>query len=333
MSPTDSSGESAFEPARPAPPKTVAPRSIKSVERKPARDPRLVEQTVRGISVALNEVCGPVQRTGFGILMYHRVIDPPAGQPRPTWNVSPAQFEEQLSGLLKRGFDPWPLQRVLDHHEKGWAIPRRVFVVTFDDGYQNNFTRAFPILQKLRVPATIFLATQYLDSADPFPSDDWVGAGVSGVTPEAWRPMTTAECLELNKSGLIELAAHTHAHDDYRGQPDYLLADLQECCAILQHKFGVERPTFAFPYGTRWNGFAGDDLIEAARKSPVRCSLTTEAELVTVQNDPFGWGRLVAEDIDTSATLAAKLGGWLTAARKLKHLLIGRKQPVAHPSY
>lgn len=304
------------------------------VERKPARDPRLAEKTARGLSVALNEVWGPCLRTGFGILMYHRVIDPVAGHPRPTWNVPPAQFEEQLSGLLKRGFDPWPLSRVLEHHEKGWAIPRRVFVVTFDDGYLNNFTRAFPILQKLRVPATIFLATRYLDSPDPFPSDDWLAAGADGVSAEAWRPMTTAECLELHKSGLIELGAHTHSHDDYRGQPDYLLADLKQCCAVLQDKFGIAHPTFAFPYGTRWNGFAGDDLIAAARKSAVRCSLTTEAEIVTAKSDPFGWGRLVAEDIDTSATLAAKLGGWLTAARKLKHLLLGKKQPTdTKPSY
>src|SRR5690242_7161262 len=95
------------------------PAPIVPVERKPARDPQLKEQAVRGVAVALNEIWGPCTRHGFGILMYHRVIDPVPGQPRPTWNVSPAQFEEQLSGLLKRGFDPWPLQRVLEHHEKG----------------------------------------------------------------------------------------------------------------------------------------------------------------------------------------------------------------------
>jgi peptidoglycan/xylan/chitin deacetylase (PgdA/CDA1 family) len=304
------------------------PAPITPVTRKPARDPQLAERTARKLSVALNEVWGPCQRTGFGILMYHRVIDPVPGHPRPTWNVPPAQFEEQLSGLLKRGFDPWPLSRVLEHHEKGWRIPRRVFVVTFDDGYQNNFTQALPILQKLRVPATVFLATRYLDSPDPFPNDDWFAAGQDGVPPEAWRPMTTDEALALQKSGLVELGAHTHSHDDYRGRPDYLLEDLQRCCAVLKEKFGIERPTFAFPYGTRWNGFAGDDLMAAARKSPVRCALTTDAELIVTGKDPFGWGRLAAEDIDTSATLAAKLGGWLIVASKVKRLLLGPKKPT-----
>ncbi len=280
---------------------------------------------MRGVAVALNEIWGPCQPAGFGILMYHRVTDIIPGQPRPTWNVTPAQFEEQLSGLLKRGFDPWPLQRVLEHHERQWQIPRRVFVVTFDDGFQNNFTQAFPILQKWRVPATIFLATRYLDSPEPFPSDDWFAAGTAGVPAEAWRPMTTAECLELHKSGLIELGAHTHSHDDYRGRPDYLRADLQQCVAVLQEKFDIERPTFAFPYGTKNNGFAGPDLVAVARQAAVRCSLTTEAELITGKTDPFDWGRLVAEDIDSSTTLAAKLGGWISAARRLKHRILGRK--------
>ncbi|QDU27336.1 Poly-beta-1,6-N-acetyl-D-glucosamine N-deacetylase precursor [Anatilimnocola aggregata] len=296
---------------------------ITPVVRKPARDPRFVEKTARGVAVALNEICGSCQRTGFGILMYHRVIDTVPGQPRPTWNVTPAQFEEQLSGLLKRGYDPWPLHRVLEHHEKQWTIPRRVFVVTFDDGYQNNFTRAFPILQKLRVPATIFLATRYLDSDENFPNDDWLLSGSAEASPEAWRPMTTDECRQLQKSGLVELGAHTHSHDDYRGRPDYFRADLQHCCEVLREKFGIERPTFAFPYGTKNNGFAGPDLVQAARETDVCCSLTTEAEIITAQTDPFDWGRLVAEDIDTSTTLAAKLGGWISAARKVKHFIKG----------
>jgi peptidoglycan/xylan/chitin deacetylase (PgdA/CDA1 family) len=282
-----------------------------------------MERVVRGMAVALNEVWGPCERNGFGILMYHRVIEPVAGHPRPTWNVSPALFESQLSGLLKRGFDPWPLARVLEHHENQWPIPRRVFVVTFDDGYQNNFTKALPILQKLRVPATVFLATRYLDSSEPFPSDDWFVSGQPGIPSEAWQPMTTDECRQMQKSGLIELGAHTHSHDDFRGKPGYLRDDLNECCAVLKDKFGIERPTFAFPYGTRWNGFAGDDLIEAARQCDVRCSLTTDAALVTPQSDPFGWGRFVAEDIDTAATLAANLGGWMIAARKIKRAFLG----------
>lgn len=275
----------------------------------------------------MNTIFGPCSREAFGILMYHRVTDVIIGQPRPTWNVTPAQLEEQLSGLLRRGFQAWPLQRVLEYHEKGQALPSRVFVVTFDDGFQNNLTQALPILKKLQIPATIFLATRYLDSTQPFPSDDWFLAGSTNVPAESWLPLTTAECLRLRQSGLIELGAHTHAHDDYRGRPEYLLADLRHCVKILQEKFGIERPTFALPYGTKYNGFAGPELSEVARKAGVRCCLNTEPELVTRRSDPFDWSRMFAGDIDTSGTLAAKLGGWLSVLRRIKKLIVNSPLP------
>src|SRR6187455_3034553 len=51
----------------------------------------------------------------FGILMYHRVADVVPGQPEPTWNVTPTRLRHQLAGLLERGFQAWPLRKVLEY--------------------------------------------------------------------------------------------------------------------------------------------------------------------------------------------------------------------------
>ena len=109
----------------------------------------------------------------FGILTYHRVTDRVPGFPAPTWSTSPARLRKQLAGLLSRGFQPWALSDVLQARETGVKLPGGVFVVTFDDGYENNYTDALPVLEELGVPATIFLATSFLDSTSPFPFDDW----------------------------------------------------------------------------------------------------------------------------------------------------------------
>ena len=252
----------------------------------------------------------PRHEAAFGILMYHRVADPVPGASEPTWNVRPARFRRQLAGLLARGYRAWPLSRVLDEHEAGRPVPRDVFVVTVDDGYENNLTRAYPILRELNVPATVFLATAYLDGAGPFPSDDWPDAGSPEVPADSWRPMTTAQCRELAADGLIELGAHTHTHRDFRGAPEELERDLARNREVLAERFGVERPTFAFPYGTRKYGFSGPPLSDAARRAGVRCALTTEPQLVMPGDDPFDWGRMTATDDDTAATLAGKLSGW-----------------------
>jgi peptidoglycan/xylan/chitin deacetylase (PgdA/CDA1 family) len=275
----------------------------------------LKERLGLAVAVALNELLGPKETRAFGILMYHRVVDPPAGQPRPTWNVSPRLFEAQLSGLLARGWLAWPLSQVIECHKRELPIPRKTFVVTFDDGYANNCTQALPILSRLGVPASIFVATAYLDSERPFPSDDWDAAGRPGVPSEAWRPLSTDECWQMLASGLIDIGAHTHTHADFRGRPDDMLADLEMNLAILREKFGIDKPAFSLPYGTKRDGFASSELASTARSAGICCSLTTEATLIRPTDSPFDWGRIPVEAHDTARTLAARLGGWQEALR------------------
>jgi peptidoglycan/xylan/chitin deacetylase (PgdA/CDA1 family) len=242
--------------------------------------------------------------------MYHRVVGATVGLPEPTYNVSPVRFAAQLQGLLWRGFEPWPLRKVLDFHLAGRPIPRLAFVVTFDDGFDNVYESAWPVLRRLNIPATVFLATAYLDSLEPFPMDNWLMAGSTRVPAGSWRPLTTAHCREMQSSGLIELAAHTHTHQDFRGRPVQFSEDLHRCIAELRVRFGVTEPTFAFPYGETKPGFAGGQLAAAARDAGVLCALTADSALVRPLDDCFGWGRLMPEDFDTGASLAGKLGGW-----------------------
>ena len=271
---------------------------------------------------------GPRLREAFGILMYHRIAPLAPGVPDPTWNVTPERFRSQLAGLLASGYWAWPLRKVLEFHGRGRPVPRHVFVVTFDDGYDNVFRHAWPVLQELRVPATVFLATACLDSNVPFPCDDWTAAGSDRVPASHWRPLSTAQCRVMSADGLIELGTHTHTHGDFRGRPDELTDDLKTSLHVLRDRFGLTDATFAFPYGTRHLGFSGPELSAAAREAGVLCSLTTEDELVTPQVDPFEWGRFTAEDDDTAATLSAKLDGWYTAVRSIWRGVRGLKSQI-----
>src|SRR5690606_15967920 len=97
--------------------------------------------------------------------------------------------------------------------------------------------QAFPVLRRLKIPATVFLATAYLDSSRPFPCDDWSVTGQDDVPASAWRPLTTNECAEMQQSGLIELGAHTHTHQDFRNRPEALRDDLIQNIAELKDRF------------------------------------------------------------------------------------------------
>ena len=250
------------------------------------------------------------QDHSFGVLMYHRVTPGIAGAPEPTWNVAPERFRRQLEGLLSRGYRPWPLRRAIASRRAGEPIPRRTFVVTFDDGYENVYRNAWPILKELSVPATVFLVTAYLDSDRPFAFDDWALAGSGHVPAEAWKPLSTAQCAEMARDGLVEIGSHTHTHADFRGHPEAFSWDLTRSLEVLGDALGLEHVAFAFPFG-RFD----EDLIAAARASGVLCALTAQQELVPPQANPFTWGRLCVRGGDTAAGLAWKLSGWYTALR------------------
>jgi peptidoglycan/xylan/chitin deacetylase (PgdA/CDA1 family) len=263
----------------------------------------------------------------FGILMYHRVVVSPRGVRAPTWNVTPERFRAQLAGLLRHGYRPWPLRKVLAAHLAGEELPHKTFVVTFDDGYENVYRHAFPILRDLQVPATIFLATGYLDSPAPFPFDAWQGAGSTELPADIWKPLTSAQCANMLASGLIELGGHTHSHDDFRSRPDELRHDLALSLETLRTRFGLTEATLAFPYGYGCRGNDGPALAEVAQEAGMLCALTTDEEVVRSRDDCFNWGRFTASNFDSAASLTAKLNGTYSRMRRAWKRLRGRSLP------
>jgi peptidoglycan/xylan/chitin deacetylase (PgdA/CDA1 family) len=95
---------------------------------------------------------------GTLVLMYHRV----AALPSEPWSlsVSPAHFAEQMDALERRA-TPISLRR-LSSALRGGAVPDRSVVVTFDDGYADNYLNALPVLERHAIPATVFLATGFV---------------------------------------------------------------------------------------------------------------------------------------------------------------------------
>ena len=273
------------------------------------------------IAAGLQNLRGNLCADGFGILMYHRVADHVPGVESPSSNVTPAQLRRQLAGLLSRGFECWPLSKLAAAHAASQTIPSYVFAVTFDDGYENNYTNALPVLRELNVPATIFLATKYLDTDRPFPFDDWSARnGADRLPPVAWRPLSARQCDELSASGLIEFGAHTHSHQKFVGRTADFRRDLAVCLDVLRDRFSVNRPTFAFPYGE-----FDAELVDVARKFDLACAVTSRHRRIQLGDDMFQWGRFHVSQNDTPGMLAAKLSGWYpmlaTAGRPLARSL------------
>jgi peptidoglycan/xylan/chitin deacetylase (PgdA/CDA1 family) len=104
------------------------------------------------------------RQQGLTTLIFHRVL--PEIDPMRPGEPGLIQFE-QLMRFIALNFTVLPLRESVDRLVRG-ILPHRTCSITFDDGYADNFTLALPILEKYRLPATVFVATGYLDGGRMF---------------------------------------------------------------------------------------------------------------------------------------------------------------------
>jgi peptidoglycan/xylan/chitin deacetylase (PgdA/CDA1 family) len=115
-------------------------------------------------------------RTDLRILAYHRVLDiddlARFKFDLAVVSASSAQFREQLAWIAKR-FHPVTFGDVLAELDGGPPLPADAMLITFDDGYDDNYRVAFPILRELGMAATFFVSTGHTETGKPY-AYDWL---------------------------------------------------------------------------------------------------------------------------------------------------------------
>lgn len=105
-----------------------------------------------------------IKRTNTIVLMYHGVADDNVNIANNIWlQVKTSDFKKQME-YIKENYNPIHLDNIGEE----FSSKKPNIVVTFDDGYRNNYINAFPILKQLGIPATIFTVTSMIDSNDIF---------------------------------------------------------------------------------------------------------------------------------------------------------------------
>jgi peptidoglycan/xylan/chitin deacetylase (PgdA/CDA1 family) len=176
------------------------------------------------------------------ILAYHRVNR----EVRDGLSVSPFTLEEQLRYLVKSGWQTL----VLDDHvdDLGSLRHSRSFAVTFDDGYQDNYIHAAPVLEELGIRATVYLVSSYIDSATPFP---WVRPHTpSGGYDAEDLHMTGHQLEDAMSRGVFTYGSHTMTHPRLSALgADRATEEIAGSKAALESRIGVEMKTFCYPAG------------------------------------------------------------------------------------
>lgn len=109
---------------------------------------------------------GCLGRSRVAILMYHRVGD----AHKHPWCLSPIStqgFRNQARYLCQK-YEMMSLDKLTQYIQEKRSLPKKAVVITFDDGYKDNYLNAYPILKKCNIPATIFLTTGHIGTGDLF---------------------------------------------------------------------------------------------------------------------------------------------------------------------
>lgn len=163
------------------------------------------------------------------ILMYHYIEEPKATATLKGLYVKPAAFEKQLQELARGGYETVFVSEIAQDLRAGKKPSAKSVALTFDDGYEDFYAQAFPLLQKYQAKATVYVIVNALD-----------------------RPgyLSRAQLKELSTSGLVEIGSHTFNHPDLR-QKKWKDADFEIRASrqALAELTGQPILTFAYPFG------------------------------------------------------------------------------------
>ncbi len=165
--------------------------------------------------------------------MYHYISTPPprADQYRLDLSVSPERFESHLRYLREQGYTSISLRDLVYHLAQGTPLPPKPIVLTFDDGYADNYTNAFPLLRKYGFRATFFVITDF-------------------VTEGRAEYMTWPQLQEMLTAGM-EIGSHSRNHADLRGQSlDYLVWQALGSKEAIENYLGITPRFVAYPSGS-----------------------------------------------------------------------------------
>lgn len=185
------------------------------------------------------------------IWMLHRVVEQRSEKPEQReLEVTPEWLEGKILEYKKKGYSFVSIDDVSLFQVSGFKFHRFV-CVTFDDGYSDNYTLAYPMLKRLDVPFTVYVTTGYLDNCMPM---WWYPGEQLGIT--------TDELKEMDADPLCTIGAHTMSHPKLDSLPyGEQYTEIADSKLELERLLGHPMNHFSFPHGSH-----NEDTLTICRK-------------------------------------------------------------------
>jgi len=243
------------------------------------------------------------------VLMYHHVSPNPG-----LVTVTPATFRCHMEDIVRAGYSAIGADDFLDFLLGQRDLPAKSVLITFDDGYLDNYVHAYPVLRELGLRATIFAVTGLIGDDQTRPC---AGNGLEPLCPDHRAckiaiaegradevMLRWSEIEAMVASGAVEIHSHTHTHTRW----DQSLADPVERRSALARDLALSRDTLRQRLGLEdrhlcWpQGYFDADYVAVARESGFEALYTTRKHVNTRNTPPQDIGRLVTKE---------RVDGWL----------------------
>lgn len=195
---------------------------------------------------------------GISVLMYHMI----GSEPNNDAIMSAANLRRQMEYLRDNGYHPITMQELADYVTKQAPLPSKPVCITFDDGYEDNYTIVYPMMKEFGFPWTVFVIT-----------------GDVGKTNR----MTWEQLNEMADSHAVTIASHTVTHPKLHNlPPEEVRAEIGGAQKALKEHLGIDNPWIAYPYGDY-----DETVDEIAREAGIRLAVTTDSGRVHAGSYPY----------------------------------------------
>jgi peptidoglycan/xylan/chitin deacetylase (PgdA/CDA1 family) len=269
----------------------------------------------------------PTFNAPIPILMYHSISEDrePGVHPYYKTCTSLATFRQHMQFLSEHGYRAITISQAVKlmsepATRKGTSFSSlpsvKQVVLTFDDGFRNFYTEAFPVLQQYGFTATMFLATAFIGNAPRlFCPQDSSPSTNSSQRSSSHVCLTWSEVKELNASG-IEIGSHTVNHPRLVDLPwSDVEMELRDSKNAIEDRLGTATTSFCYPFAFPQTEAAFTrPFRQTLRSCGYRSCATTALGRLQEGGDPFALKRLPVNSCDDPRFLQAKLAGgydWL----------------------